>query len=190
VSLSQWLRDYLYIPLGGNRGTRFQTYRNLFLTMFLGGLWHGASWTFVVWGTLHGAALAVHKLVTGGERRPSVDRAVGAPNRPLRLLTWAATMGFVWFAWVFFRARDFDTASAVLSACVNGASGGWYRTLLHAGFYIAVLALVDAPQILGRDHCAVLRWPAPLRGLMYAVWVTLIVATWSSDAAPFIYFQF
>src|SRR6185503_17645021 len=109
ISLSTWLRDYLYIPLGGNRGPAWFVYRNLMLTMLLGGLWHGASWTFVVWGGLHGLALAVHKLWMGwrGERT--------APAGPVRkLVAWATTMLLVCVAWVFFRAPDFATAFEVL----------------------------------------------------------------------------
>ncbi len=190
VSLSQWLRDYLYIPLGGNRGSPLATYRNLFLTMFLGGLWHGASWTFVVWGSAHGLALALHKLVVGRGRARSADLAQGAAGRAVRLCNWAFTMAFVWLAWVFFRAPDFDGARTVLAACVNGAPGGSALELSHAAFYVAVLALIDVPQILGRDHCAVLRWPAVARGALYTLWLILIVGAWSSDASPFIYFQF
>lgn len=190
VSLSQWLRDYLYIPLGGNRGSRRATYRNLFLTMLLGGLWHGASWTFVAWGALHGVGLAVHKLVVGRGRRRTDELAAGARSVAARLGNWALTMAFVWFAWVLFRAPGFDVVGDVLGRLVDGAPGGWLVASAHAAFYVAVLALVDVPQLVGRDHCAVLRWPAWARGALYAPFAILVVAAWSSDASPFIYFQF
>ena len=190
VSLSQWLRDYLYIPLGGNRRGRARTYVNLFATMFLGGLWHGAAWTFVVWGVLHGAALAVHKAVMALGARSSSESRAGAASLPLRALGWAATMTFVWFAWVFFRAEGFANAADVLSSMTAGRGGiGWDR-VYTAGLYTAVLLALDVPQERHRDHCAVLRWPAPVRGLAYAVAIVLIVAFWRTDATPFIYFQF
>ena len=97
ISLSTWLRDYLYISLGGNRGTRLFTARNLMLTMLLGGLWHGAAWTFVAWGALHGLALVVHR---------EWSRRAPAPRPSLRLFATALTFAFVVLAWVPFRASD------------------------------------------------------------------------------------
>ena len=97
ISLSTWLRDYLYISLGGNRGSRLFTARNLMLTMLLGGLWHGAAWTFVAWGALHGLALVVHR---------EWSRRAPAPRPSLRLFATALTFAFVVLAWVPFRASD------------------------------------------------------------------------------------
>ena len=91
ISLSGWLRDYLYIPLGGNRRGPGRTYVNLLLTMLLGGLWHGASWTFVAWGALHGLGLALHKRFSDGVTRPGLLR---------RMVSWAATFTFVLVTWV------------------------------------------------------------------------------------------
>src|SRR6476619_5793885 len=105
MTLSRWLRDYLYIPLGGNRGSRVLTYRNLMLTMLLGGLWHGAAWTFVIWGGLHGSALVWERWRS--DRRGPVERA------ETRWTTWRArilTFHFVCFAWIFFRADSFTAA--------------------------------------------------------------------------------
>jgi hypothetical protein len=107
MTLSQWLRDYLYIPLGGNRKGKWRTYLNLFLTMLLGGLWHGANWTFVFWGFLHGLGLAVHK---AHQDRIQQGRAKPLPPVVGCLLTNA----FVCFAWVFFRAQDFSTATVIV----------------------------------------------------------------------------
>lgn len=99
ISLSSWLRDYLYIPLGGNRKGKVRMYVNLFITMFLGGLWHGASWKFVFWGAWHGVALAVHK----GTKKV-LDKI---PNRwPSNTTSWFLTLHFVIFLWIFFRAND------------------------------------------------------------------------------------
>jgi len=102
MTLSRWLRDYLYIPLGGNRKGEFRTHVNLFLTFLLGGFWHGAGWTFVVWGALHGAANSVHRTwKNGGHRLPTVP-------------AWIVTFLFVNIAWVFFRAASVSDAVAVL----------------------------------------------------------------------------
>lgn len=107
MTLSQWLRDYLYIPLGGNRKGKFRTYVNLFVTMFLGGLWHGANWTFVVWGCLHGLGLAVHKAWT--------SRSKGRRSIPGgRFFGWVATYVFVCICWIFFRAASFQDAWIIL----------------------------------------------------------------------------
>ncbi len=112
ISLSSWLRDYLYIPLGGNRKGKRKMYRNLFLTMFLGGLWHGANWKFVVWGSMHGLALAVHKAF-----KKILDKV---PNVfPTKLISWALTFIFVITLWIFFRAADTPETS-VTKTIKNG----------------------------------------------------------------------
>jgi alginate O-acetyltransferase complex protein AlgI len=100
ISLSSWLRDYLYIPLGGNRGSRAFAYRNVMITMLLGGLWHGAAWTFVIWGALHGTALLIHRewiRLTSGLKWAT---------RAMHWLAWPITIYTVCVAWVFFRAQD------------------------------------------------------------------------------------
>ena len=115
MTLSRWLRDYLYIPLGGNRGSRLATYRNVLLTMVLGGLWHGAAWTFVVWGTLHGGWLAAERWIreVRGDRPP-------LETVPSRVLGRLVTFHVVCLGWVFFRADSFGTAWALL-----GRLGHW-----------------------------------------------------------------
>jgi hypothetical protein len=105
ISLSSWLRDYLYIQLGGNKKGKWKMYRNLFLTMFLGGLWHGANWKFVVWGSMHGIGLAVHK---------ALAKVLGKiPNViPVKFVSWLLTFVFVITLWIFFRANDIAESSA------------------------------------------------------------------------------
>ncbi len=111
ITLSRFLRDYLYIPLGGNRFGTWRTYSNLFITFLLGGLWHGASWMFVIWGALHGGALVVHRLwQRWGGALPTV-------------LAWVVTFQFINLTWVFFRAEDMQAALNVLSGMV-GLNGG------------------------------------------------------------------
>lgn len=146
ISLSTWLRDYLYVPLGGNRGSTWKTYRNLMLTMLLGGLWHGASWNFVIWGGLHGGALAVNRAWqrarapkkestpatayrTAAEKAPAAEGKVlrarersnddDAPITARTVLSVLATFHFVCVAWVFFRAQTFAQAKLLLLRTVG-----------------------------------------------------------------------
>lgn len=107
ITLSNFLRDYLYIPLGGNRNRTYRTYLNLFITFVLGGLWHGATWMFIIWGGLHGLALAMHRLWK--------NFSCPLPN----VIAWLLTFGFVNFAWVFFRARTLPDAKRVLAGMIN-----------------------------------------------------------------------
>ena len=108
ISLSTWLRDYLYISLGGNRHGRWMTYRNLMLTMLLGGLWHGASWNFVIWGGYHGALLSLERVFRG-------NRPVREDWNWLYPLKAAVTFALVMIGWVFFRAADLPQSLQVLS---------------------------------------------------------------------------
>src|SRR5690606_22769503 len=123
-------RDYLYIPLGGNRGGEAKRQRNLMITMLLGGLWHGASWNFVLWGALHGAALSVHKAwasATSGIPRPALVAAVWAA------LAWAITQLFVLLTWIPFRAPDFAGTIDVLKAFLGQDAGGARAVIPYLG---------------------------------------------------------
>jgi alginate O-acetyltransferase complex protein AlgI len=116
MTLSRFLRDYLYIPLGGNRKGRVRTYVNLLITMLLGGLWHGASWTFVAWGGLHGVALAINHVWRAGKPKALIS----VVPRFLREGTaFALTFLFVVFAWVFFRAANFETVLRLLNGMIG-----------------------------------------------------------------------
>ena len=112
ISLSSWLQEYLYYSLGGNRKGKFRTYVNLFLTMLLGGLWHGAAWTFVVWGAMHGFALIVHKLFMIWKETKFGDKK--ATNFAWNIISVVLTYVFVSFCWIFFRATSFNNAAEVL----------------------------------------------------------------------------
>jgi D-alanyl-lipoteichoic acid acyltransferase DltB (MBOAT superfamily) len=184
ISLSDWLRDYLYVPLGGNRGSRFATYRNLMITMLLGGLWHGAAWTFVVWGALHGAYLVVHKLVRGG--RVSSD-PVRWGDTPAILVTFA----FVNLGWVFFRADTFGAAFDMLRAIATFQGG---LTPASDLVLIAILGLVAlAIDLLAQrelEPMVVLRRAPALAGAAVAFAVAAIVVFSGGTPEPFIYFQF
>ncbi len=141
ISLSSWLRDYLFIPLGGSRGSGWQTTRNLLITMTLGGLWHGASWTFVFWGVLHGLFLIVHRVFRGfSERRPWLDWALGTlPGTLLRMLL---TFLCVAVGWVFFRAdvrhRADHPASAGRAESRPGIAAAARRSDRHAALYVGL----------------------------------------------------
>src|SRR5882762_5943307 len=185
ISLSTWLRDYLYKPLGGNRQGRLKTYRNLLLTMLLGGIWHGAGWKFVMWGALHGGGLAVERMV-----EPWIGR------RPTSLAGQAvATLvvfHFVCFAWIFFRAEDF----AVAWLYVRGLGAGWGDGLQQAGpFMVALIAIGMAGQftshaLFERAAAAFARVPSWGLGAMAGIVVALINALGPEGVAPFIYFRF
>ena len=184
ISLSDWLRDYLYIPLGGNRGTNLQTYRNLMITMLLGGLWHGASWTFVVWGGLHGVYLIVDKAVRGG--RVS-DKPVRWHDVPWILFTF----GLVCFAWVFFRSDTFSAALDMLGAIFTFQSG---LTPLADIVTVGVLGTVTlAIDLIARrdiEPAEMVRRSPALAGATVAAAVTAIVVFSGGTPEPFIYFQF
>jgi len=196
MTLSRWLRDYLYIPLGGNRGGAVRQYRNLFLTMLLGGLWHGASWTFVAWGALHGALLMLHKgWGTLLSRIAWAGRAQETAG--YRVIAWAATMLAVMIGWVFFRAADFGAAAAVLSRmfqAVPGAgagamSGDRPAALGNAMIFTAGLVLL---HIFGRGRVGLEanRVLPPLgRSVMWAA-IVGVCYLFSRSNASFIYFQF
>jgi len=150
ITLSTWLRDYLYIPLGGNRRGKLRTYVNLAITMLLGGLWHGANWTFVVWGLLHGVGLEAHKLWR--EWRPLPPTTNGRPHRATRVLSWAATYSFVCLGWIFFRAPDFATAAIVLRKVLGLTAGGasWFYLPLFIALPVFLAAHVIGARLQGR----------------------------------------
>jgi alginate O-acetyltransferase complex protein AlgI len=181
ISLSSWLRDYLYVPLGGNRRGGATTYRNLMLTMLLGGLWHGAAWTFVVWGALHGAALCVHRALFG-----TSGRRIGF------VLGLILTQLFVLLTWVPFRAETFGQTLEFWHAFTGLRDGGPEHLPWTVWLVPALLALDAA---LGRTRLSRLGRAA----LMRQPWVYwaglgafagLVLALYPLEAQPFVYFQF
>lgn len=189
ISLSTWLRDYLYISLGGNRCGSLFTYRNLGLTMLLGGLWHGAAWTYVLWGAYQGTLLIGHRLA-----RPLL--AGIAPRSALAIRAWWLLRVVVMFqlacvGWMIFRADSFShlgaLAGRVLSDWEPGQLGAWLPGL---ALLILPLAGFQVLQGASRQLETILRWPAPLRVFSYVVIVFAIVILGEDHGAPFIYFQF
>jgi alginate O-acetyltransferase complex protein AlgI len=202
ISLSTWLRDYLYVPLGGNRHGTFNTYRNLFLTMLLGGFWHGANWTFLIWGAWHGTWLAI-------------ERALGVKAAPtvFNPLKWAFTLLLVMLGWVIFRAENLEVAGRMYAALF--AFGDWHLselTLAHiTGLQMATLALAwvviavnGARQFLASRHhepgltlasagvalqAIDLRMVA-LRGALLLLFCASLLKLSAQSYSPFLYFQF
>jgi alginate O-acetyltransferase complex protein AlgI len=184
ISLSTWLRDYLYVPLGGSRGAPWKTYRNLMITMLLGGLWHGASWNFVIWGGLHGVALALTRMW----QRRSPSLAGADAWAPLKVFL---TFQYVCFAWVFFRAPTFGHAALLLARVGRGTLG---HVNLSARV-VAVLAVGMAVHFLPRDWYLRLRerfvrTPAVAQGVVLALAAYAIHSVAAAKAEPFVYGQF
>lgn len=188
ISLSSWLRDYLYIPLGGNRGGEFKTYRNLFLTMLLGGLWHGASWTFVLWGVAHGTVLIVYRLL-------NIDAVLQA-KLSSRVLTGVRDTSaafiffcFVVFTWLLFRAQDFSVVTGFLSGMFNFSElgGGAWLTLLG---FIAPLWLHDAYQAYRDRGEFIYRLPFFIRLNAVLAMLCCIVFLQPGGDVAFLYFDF
>lgn len=179
MTLSRWLRDYLYIPLGGNRASSAMVYRNLFVTFLLGGLWHGAAWTFVMWGALHGTACCVQKWWTSaGHRMPETAGVI-------------VTFLFVNLAWVYFRAPDIATANALLATMMQphlGAPALMFpaQPLLLAGALIVWL-FPNSQTIAAAARDGRIALSGALAG---AAAIVAIVSTNTSIASPFIYYNF
>jgi D-alanyl-lipoteichoic acid acyltransferase DltB (MBOAT superfamily) len=187
MTLSRWLRDYLYIPLGGNRGTRLATYRNLMLTMLIGGLWHGAGWTFVAWGAIHGTALVAERWWQ--ERPGFVER----PSTALRR-TWhrVATFHVVCFAWIFFRSSSFDDAWSVITRLFT--AWGEPSPLVTTGVIAAIVVGIGSQYLPSRIPLGIMAWfsrlPIPAQAVVLSIALLVTNAMGPEGVAPFIYFQF
>jgi alginate O-acetyltransferase complex protein AlgI len=196
MTLSRWLRDYLYIPLGGNRRGERRTYVNIMITMILGGLWHGAAWTFVFWGAYHGGLLAAHQWRARhaeGETKATASTATESREGRLDFMRQrAATFALVCVGWVFFRADSMETAFSLLRRLITG----WWTpseslTPLVVFTIVGMLAMQFWPRGFGlwlQSGLSRLK-PAPL-GIVFALALLVIVILGPSGVAPFIYFQF
>ena len=189
ISLSTWFRDYVYIPLGGSRHGRLRTCWNCLVTMLVAGLWHGASWMFVLWGVLHGVGLVVHKLL-----KPLLDRV---PNTlPVRFIAWLITFVYVTLAWVFFRSADMDTAVTLLRHVAEDFS------LAYLVPFVKARPLWTIIMVVGLAFCALrqrhddwlcrmfVRSPWLVKLLLFAVVMQLVINISQSNVLPFIYAQF
>ena len=194
ISLSTWLRDYLYIPLGGNRKGRVRTYINLLLTMLLGGLWHGAAVRFVLWGALHGVALALHKLWL---RFVPHAKATGAQmSWGWRIVGILFTFHLVCLGWLMFRAESMQTVSLMLHQIFHNFNWAVAPQVIEG--YLGVFLLMGVGYVLhllpeSADRMAqriVEASPLVVQVLMAAVMIWCVMQIKSSDIQPFIYFQF
>jgi alginate O-acetyltransferase complex protein AlgI len=185
ISLSTWLRDYLYIPLGGNRDGELKTYRNLLLTMLLGGLWHGANWTFVIWGAIHGVGLSIERFVFG-RRQEHVE-----PSGWRRLPRLAITFHLVCLSWIFFRAESVSSAVAMLGTLRHFQwSSDYAAASLLLGLLAALTLMIDLKlEHDGGEYLFQQRSPVLRLGTAVTAMVLLVLFSAGGKGA-FIYFQF
>lgn len=189
ISLSSWLRDYVYIPLGGNRRGTLRTYLNNFLTMLIGGLWHGAAWKFVFWGAMHGVGLAVHKAT-----KPLTDRL--PDTWWVKAAGWTVTMLYVSLLWVFFRADTWQDSCLIIKNIFNDFSLDYVVPFVEVRWVWVVMMTViitfhalPTRVIDGVGTLFVKSWWG-VKLLVFLITVQLVLEFAGEDVAPFIYFQF
>jgi alginate O-acetyltransferase complex protein AlgI len=186
ITLSNWLRDYLYIALGGSRtSAEWKTLRNLFLTMLLGGLWHGASWNFIIWGGIHGSALVVQRLFDKLHPQNVAKRFFAIPG-----LSWLLTMIVVFVAWIFFRAADSHSAFTTLHT-ILAVAPGWGQTKIAPVFYELLLIYLPLQWLV---HKTTYQFDITNFRAVGCAMTFMVLAVFSYiyyvDGNDFIYFQF
>ena len=192
ISLSTWLKDYLYISLGGNRHGNLKTYRNLMLTMLLGGLWHGAAWNFVIWGIYHGSLLSIHRFFnrldifkSKADQDSIVFKTFG------KYSSIALMFAFTLYGWLLFRADSFDQIWNMTSAIWTFSFDQYFLYNMAKLFYYAwPLFALQILQYFSGDFRIFLRLKAPLQTITYCVMVFLFIVLGNFDGTSFIYFQF
>ncbi|WP_158027277.1 MBOAT family O-acyltransferase [Labilibacter marinus] len=194
ISLSGWLRDYLYIPLGGNRRGRYRTYINLMLTMLLGGLWHGASWNFVIWGGMHGFYLAVHKIIVSFYKTPFINvqksKFINGINGFVSII---ATYFLVNLTWFFFRVNNISSVSEYYKILSNWNWGNYpHRFLTIVLGFVGITFLFDLLEYKSRSHVFLGQLPNKYisYGVMFVMFMLVSFYMINSQPLPFIYFQF
>jgi alginate O-acetyltransferase complex protein AlgI len=191
LSLSSWLRDYLYFPLGGSRRGSTRTYINLMITMLLGGLWHGAAWTFVVWGGLHGFLLVIHRIWSQAADRMGGRGLAAARNSAAwkwisRILMFHAVCA----GWVFFRASHFDIAFDVFRRLGAGGAATLASIPVCIVLFVGLAGQFAPARWRNAFEIELGRWPAIARGAAAAVAIAVIEVLGPTGVAPFIYFRF
>ena len=190
ISLSTWLRDYLYIPLGGNRGGAARTQRNLFVTMLLGGLWHGAAWTFVLWGAYQGVLLVSYRAAS---RIRAFESWTTSAQLLARISSWAVMFHLTCYGWLIFRARSVGQIASMTSTMVSHFDpaaidiSGLAAPLI---LYTTPLLLVHAIEAYADDVLVVPKLPATVRYCIYAATFYLTMLFGNFGGSDFIYFQF
>jgi D-alanyl-lipoteichoic acid acyltransferase DltB (MBOAT superfamily) len=193
ISLSSWLRDYLYIPLGGNRLGPARTQFNLFLTMLLGGLWHGASWNFVLWGAFHGVILIIYRIF---ERHPDDRDPWSNPSRyPIVLGKMAIMFGLTMFGWMLFASRSLAQIGYLCTNVFGGSSTDaatieTARIVSDLIFFVSPLLVMQLAQYVSRDLLVAMRMPLIGRAGLIAALVVWTAIFGNRAATEFIYFQF
>src|SRR5205809_792070 len=176
ISLSSWFRDYVYIPLGGNRDGTWNTYRNLFITFLVSGIWHGANWTFVIWGTLHGLGVIITR---------ELERSVLYRTRVPRLAKQLCVFAFVSFAWIFFRAGSLDEALLIVNRIFTAA----WRDPQMPALMLVLVAVIWLYQFLYESRFREILQTDVVR-VGVAVSLVLFLCLCASGGGAFIYFQF
>ena len=189
ISLSTWLRDYLYIPLGGNRSGKFKTYRNLMITMLLGGLWHGARWTFVAWGLYHGLLLIAQRLTTG--KTDHVKRP-GAASGIIHVGKVVLMFNLVCIGWLLFRADSMTQAWTILGKIFTDLRVTPLATygISMVAFYVVPLLVLDLWLEKSDDLLQLTRTPWPVRACVYSYFALMLLVFHPTVTSEFIYFQF
>ncbi len=195
ISLSTWLKDYLYISLGGNRKGRIRTYINLFITMLLGGLWHGAGFRFILWGAMHGVALAIHKLYLEVFPSKTLNRS---PVRQFLITTLSVffTFHFVSFCWIFFRADNMEIAMQMICQIVFHFNPRIFFEFINGYLAVLIMMLIGyslhfiPKSVELKTENIVTNLPLPLKVVFMIMVILLVVQFKSSEIQPFIYFQF
>lgn len=194
ISLSRWLRDYLYIPLGGNRVSETRTYLNLATVMFLGGLWHGASWNFVVWGMLHGFYLVVHKMIS--DKVPFLKNHQFFKTKAGFVISIFVTQYFVFLAWIAFRVRDFDELRYAMGKYIflDFAYDTTLRVIDQYRFELFIMVLFFVLQIISYKKQnlpeRISKYKLPFWGIFILVIMLGIFFFYDGNPQDFIYFQF
>ena len=191
ISLSTWLRDYLYIPLGGSRGGAGRTYRNLMITMVLGGLWHGAAWTFVLWGVYQGVVLVVYRAIGNlvARSRPTWTRITGAPAFLLCVVMFHVTC----YGWLIFRARSTEQVVDFTGRVAGGLTPGpetWSMFVWPLMAYAGPFLVLHTYEYVRQDMYSIPQLPAFARYMMYAAMFYLVLLFGDFGGTQFIYFQF
>jgi D-alanyl-lipoteichoic acid acyltransferase DltB (MBOAT superfamily) len=176
IGLSSWFRDYVYIPLGGNRRGTFIMYRNLFIAFFISGIWHGANWTFVIWGTLHAVGVMITR---------ELERSAFYRDRIPRWVKQLSVFTFVSFTWIFFRASSLHDALVIVQRIFTGA---WQDPRIPA-LMVSLVALVWLYQCLYESRLRPLLQTSPVR-VGVVVFMVLYLCLCASGGGAFIYFQF
>ena len=194
ISLSTWLKDYLYISMGGNRKGTLRTYLNLFITMVLGGLWHGAALRFMLWGAIHGIALATHKLVM---QISSSFKSEGAQmNIFRRAIGIIITFNVVCFSWIFFRADNMEIATEILRQIFTNFNIELIPAIISGYKYVFIVMAIGYVLHFTPSRYSVLsydlitRMPLPLKALAIVAVIWIVMQVKSTEIQPFIYFQF